>query len=265
MSAKLLGMVLEADLPRARKYVLLALADHAKEDGSDVYPSVARIEWMTGYGERQVRTLMDELERDGILVLVRQGGYGPQDTNEYRIEAGKLKALRPFREWAKSRKRKGAKTATISLQTLQASRVQNLQQKGAISDEIRVQFSQNKGAKTADELKNKNQELEPLREKTEKPPASVRPSGLSQTERDSWDLRRWREAKERLTPPPGARFWFMQPEAKEEAELEMDRAAAYDAGITIERLQELLRPFFANHTYVDRLKVEKPISAKETA
>jgi hypothetical protein len=138
MSAKVMGLALEADLPRPEKFILLALADHSKEDGSDVYPSVARIEWKTGYSERQVRSIIDRLESRGILQIVHHGGSGPADVRKYRIILPKIPQLPDFQTW------KGAKTAPMV-------RVQSETEKGAISDRKGCNLEQNKGAKTAPE------------------------------------------------------------------------------------------------------------------
>src|SRR4051812_35837708 len=113
-------MVLDADLPRPEKFVLAILADHGKEDGTDVYPSVAKIEFKTGYSERQVRDLMTSLQKMGILILLREGGKGAGDTNKYRIAVEKIPVMN-FNDWLRKHK-------------------------GAVFSNGRVQFSPNKGA-----------------------------------------------------------------------------------------------------------------------
>lgn len=140
MSAKLTGAVWELDLPRPEKYVLLALADHAKEDGSDVYPSLARVEWKTGYSETQVRQIMRALVQKRILVLVRKGGKGPGSTDCYRIDLNAAKELTDFRTWVQQTKgtktepltgiHKGTETEPIKGAVSEA--------KGAVSEEERV-------------------------------------------------------------------------------------------------------------------------------
>lgn len=88
MSAKLTGQVWELDLPHAQLLVLLALADHAKDDGSDVFPSVARTAWKAGYSARQTQRIMRQLEKLKILVLVQRGGDDGRP-NRYRIDVSK--------------------------------------------------------------------------------------------------------------------------------------------------------------------------------
>jgi hypothetical protein len=146
LSAKATGLIWEADLPRPEKYVLLALADHAKEDGSDVYPSLARVQWKTGYSETQVRDIIRSLIEQRILVLVKKGGNGSTDTNRYRIDFTALRMLQDFREWAANRK--GAKTVPINND---AKGTETEPLKGAVLTAEGCGFAQNKGAKTEPE------------------------------------------------------------------------------------------------------------------
>ena len=95
MSWKISGLVWELDLTHSQQSILLAMADHAEHDGSQVFPSIALIAWKTGYSKRQVKRVIGELRELGILILVKEANrYRPR---EYRIDvsAGKQKA--PFR------------------------------------------------------------------------------------------------------------------------------------------------------------------------
>lgn len=49
------------------RFVLLAIADNAWEDGTNSWPSVALIAWKTGLSERTVRRCLDNLEKLGEL------------------------------------------------------------------------------------------------------------------------------------------------------------------------------------------------------
>src|SRR5581483_2309095 len=84
MSARISGLVWELQLPREEKYVLLCLADHAKNDGSDVYPSIGLIAWKTNYSERRVQQIMRSLEGRGLLVRQKEQ-FGRSRTIIYRI------------------------------------------------------------------------------------------------------------------------------------------------------------------------------------
>jgi hypothetical protein len=96
MSGKIMGEVFKLALTHAQRDVLLALADHADDNGGSVRPSHALIAWKLDCSERSVRRNVDELLRAGILKQVWHSG--PGRPNEYRIDlsAGVRKA--PFRE-----------------------------------------------------------------------------------------------------------------------------------------------------------------------
>lgn len=50
------------------KLVLLALADHARDDGTGAYPSVARLQAKTGMSRRGVQTVIAKLRSKGVLI-----------------------------------------------------------------------------------------------------------------------------------------------------------------------------------------------------
>jgi hypothetical protein len=68
MSVKIMGQVWELDLPPTIKFVLLALADHADHDGSNIYPGVPLTAWRTSLSEKQVRRILQLLTQMGALV-----------------------------------------------------------------------------------------------------------------------------------------------------------------------------------------------------
>ena len=81
-----MGLVWEQPISEAfgrpEKYILLAYADHADQNGRSIYPSVELICTKTGYEERSVQTITRTLEKLGYLV---PDGLGPSGTNRYRI------------------------------------------------------------------------------------------------------------------------------------------------------------------------------------
>jgi pyocin large subunit-like protein len=52
----------------ACKFVLVGLANHAGPDGTGAFPSVATLIRYTGLSERTVRTRLDRLESEGIIL-----------------------------------------------------------------------------------------------------------------------------------------------------------------------------------------------------
>jgi DNA-binding Lrp family transcriptional regulator len=83
MSVKIMGSVWDLDLPPKEKLLLMALADHASHDGSDVYPSLSRLAYKTQYSVRTVRRYMRKLEERGLLVKEEAR---PGRTTVYRID-----------------------------------------------------------------------------------------------------------------------------------------------------------------------------------
>jgi hypothetical protein len=68
--------------------LLLAIADHAHDDGGGAYPSVETLSVKIRMGERQTRALIGLLERSGELTVERNAG--PRGCNLYtvRVSAG---------------------------------------------------------------------------------------------------------------------------------------------------------------------------------
>lgn len=94
MSAKLMGTVWECDLPHNEMIVLLALADHANDDGDNVFPGIPYVAWKTGYTDRQVQRIMRSLEEKHILVPVEWPEGRP---TVYRIDIDKAPRKQPFK------------------------------------------------------------------------------------------------------------------------------------------------------------------------
>jgi len=96
MSVRLMGHVFYLPLPPADKLVLLAMADHADDDGTKCYLSVHRLTQKTGYSRRGVQKIIRRLEKAGFLIPRRhlRGGHGL--AREYRIIVAKSEPDSPF-------------------------------------------------------------------------------------------------------------------------------------------------------------------------
>lgn len=91
MSAKAAGRVWDLDLPHNKQHVLLAMADHADHEGRNMYPSLDLIAWKTGYSYRQVRRIVEELERAGILVMRKPARQQHPAVYDMDLSAGTAK------------------------------------------------------------------------------------------------------------------------------------------------------------------------------
>jgi hypothetical protein len=96
MSVHISSLVYRARLGgSSRKAVALKLADCAHDDGTNVYPSIARISLEAEVSPRTVQRVLRDFCAEGLLVVVREGGKGPRDTTEYRFDLAQLVALAP--------------------------------------------------------------------------------------------------------------------------------------------------------------------------
>lgn len=92
MSAKIVGAVWELDLPQSEAWVLMALADHAHHDGTGIYAGQELLAWKTNYSVRQVRRILDALEKRGLIVPENLGiGRGVIQGYRINLAAGKRK------------------------------------------------------------------------------------------------------------------------------------------------------------------------------
>lgn len=67
------------------RLLALALADHASDDGTRVYPSVAELARKTVQSQRTVQRQLAAMVESGWLVLERRSSGRPGDTNRYHI------------------------------------------------------------------------------------------------------------------------------------------------------------------------------------
>lgn len=75
MSVRLMDQVWKHCTAKApAKYVLLYIADRARDDGTGAYPSVPTIARVTRLGVRTVNRALVDLEGDGYLVIIREQG-----------------------------------------------------------------------------------------------------------------------------------------------------------------------------------------------
>lgn len=65
------------------KAVAVALADHANDDGGEVFPSVKKLASKVEISERSVQRALRKLELMGVILVVSRGGAGPKDTREW--------------------------------------------------------------------------------------------------------------------------------------------------------------------------------------
>jgi len=95
MSVRLMGQVFDLQVRSTEKLVLLAMADHAHDDGTGCYPSIRTLARKTSQTPRGVQKVMRRLEAAGLIVPSKVSrGYR---ATEYRLtlENPELRSLFP--------------------------------------------------------------------------------------------------------------------------------------------------------------------------
>lgn len=85
MSVRIMALVFGSDLPPIDRLVALALADHAHDDGTRVWPSVPSTAAKVGLGTTATREALRRLEATGVVEMV---SAKPGKTREYRFVPG---------------------------------------------------------------------------------------------------------------------------------------------------------------------------------
>lgn len=112
MSIQLMTLVRKSALPTNTKFVLMALADWADDNGVNCYPSIYELsEYMT-CSERTVQRLLRELEEGGWIAVVGNANGGGS-SRHYALNVSKLEAVAEVeharREAEKERRRRDRK------------------------------------------------------------------------------------------------------------------------------------------------------------
>ncbi len=144
MSIRQILQVWEHKLSHPHQSIMLALADHAHEDGTGIRPSIKRIAWKTGYSGRSVQNIVSQLRDLGLLVIVVPATHNTP--NEYKFDWSAVIPKPSFDEYIdvkKGRKDRGAEFAPL-LNTPDRGAVAVRQ--GCSSRAIGVQFPCNRGA-----------------------------------------------------------------------------------------------------------------------
>jgi hypothetical protein len=83
MSVLLMARVWQLDLPHNLSWVLMALADHADDQGRNCYPSIGYLSWKCKASERTIQRVLRELE-DRRLIQVTWNPDG-MSSNDFRL------------------------------------------------------------------------------------------------------------------------------------------------------------------------------------
>jgi len=150
MSAKITGMVFDRYPEGGGEMLLaLALADHAHDDGTSIFPSIAHLAKKTRQSQRSVQYQLRSMEESGWLILVSGGKGGRKPgaeakgrTREYRINPAWVKGaeIAPFKDDG-GEETKGADSAPFEAEKGATDDI-----KGCNPRQERVQSTTSKGA-----------------------------------------------------------------------------------------------------------------------
>lgn len=244
MSVKLMSKVWEIQLDHAKQSVLLALADHAHDDGTHCYPGVEYLSWKTGYSERQIQRILHDLADEQLIQIIAwaKGGRGLPTEFELHLDNGK-----PKPEW-----RKGDKMSPF-----------RAKQKGDISGKKRVTFRAEKGdifaqkgdisgnpptppykAEPSENHKKLTTHTQPVRARDASPPPTVTPA--SEEQRVCVD-------EKKLPDKPGGGSRFTQSERVRYAKNhpEIRNAIGWAVKGANGQFDELVRDWLAQHGHAN--------------
>jgi hypothetical protein len=91
VSVEVSRLAWEVELPPTEKFVLVALADFASPDGTDVFPSTALLARRTGWEERTIYKARSSLRKRGVLMTVKPATFNHPTI--YRIDMKELGRL----------------------------------------------------------------------------------------------------------------------------------------------------------------------------
>lgn len=96
MSVRVMAQVWELDLPQPLKFLCLALADWADDEGGNIYPSVGTIARKVGASERTVQRQLADLVELGLVEVCSHAGGGRGRTKRLRLHTEKGDKLTPM-------------------------------------------------------------------------------------------------------------------------------------------------------------------------
>jgi len=96
MSIRLMSDVWRTDLPTVEKMVLLVIADHANDEGTQAYPSQATMAAKASISIRTVQRAVNNLVGQGYIKMFKGAGGSPDCREDrrphlYQINVGKLR------------------------------------------------------------------------------------------------------------------------------------------------------------------------------
>lgn len=94
MSVRMMTLVWDVPFPTSTQMLIaLKLADYSNDHGTSIFPANETLANKARCSETTVKTTLKVFRECGLLHLLRKGGNGPKDTNEWALNVPLLRAL----------------------------------------------------------------------------------------------------------------------------------------------------------------------------
>ncbi len=91
MSVKLIGLVLDSDIPKTEKWTLVILADRASHEGDAIFYKIETIAKRSGLSERSVQRTLRSFTELGLIVVTHEAT--PRSPATYKIDVDMLEEI----------------------------------------------------------------------------------------------------------------------------------------------------------------------------
>jgi hypothetical protein len=239
-------------ITRSEKLVLYSLADTHNRHKQLAWPAVTLIATESLMSLREAQRMLASLKRKGVIDVIEPPIKGRGYYRSYRFCA--LDAD-PTLQHTVNHENCPACAETRRMPNCHPSAGANGKNVALFSPPGRAtEGRQNPARRMTEGRQNGSRNKEEQGTKYEPGTKGGKRTRLSPSERETWDLRRWHEAMAKSAPQVGTSGYATG--ESQEAWRERCRLAAFHAGISIARLQELMRQFFPDDAGIALLAVE---------
>jgi Helix-turn-helix domain len=147
MSFRMMPRIFALNIPPTDKLVLLAMNNHARDDGTNCYPSIGTLMKETSLSRRSVQTAIRRLQAAQLVIPVGKANGGRGITMQYTL------TLSSEPKWRREANGNGALGAPFAI----GKRAQESKNKGAIDGTETARKVHKNGASPAPESNNESE------------------------------------------------------------------------------------------------------------
>ena len=221
MSVRLMGAVFDLDVAAGEKLVLLAMADHARDDGTGCYPSIELLARKTSQTRRGVQKIMRRLEDAGLIAPSEVSRGGRHRSTEYKLTLWKSAP--------------NCEPRSLFASTLPRTRRRETANQETPNRELGDAKQRTRFARTISNRHEPSENLRPLTRPS--PTAACGNLGPDDSEESQRPLGKGKDQKKRAATPQQRRFAFVGRLAKAATEI-LDRKPDIPDGDLSEELKQ---------------------------